>query len=79
MKKTVAVVLAALAAGVVFGASRIDVAPGDNLVAVLASLTGLSSENPVTVQLAAGTYTVANSGVADDAEWMFTLEEGVFL
>ena len=79
MKKTVTVVLAALAAGVVFGASRIDVAPGDNLVAVLASQTGLSSESPVTVQLAAGTYTAENSGVADDAEWMFTLEEGVIL
>ena len=59
--------------------SRIDVAPGDNLVSVLGALTEISADNPVTVQLAAGTYTAANSGVAEDAEWMFTLEDGVIL
>ena len=59
--------------------SQIDVALGDNLTAVLASLNELSADNPVTVNLAPGTYTAENSGVADDAEWMFTLEEGVIL
>ena len=57
----------------------LDVAPGDDLVSVLASLTGLSADNPVTVKLAAGTYTAENSGVTGDPDWMYTLEEGVVL
>ena len=58
---------------------KYDVAPGDDLAAILASLTGLSSDNPVTVNLAEGTYTAENSGVSDGAEWMYVLEEGVIL
>ena len=59
--------------------NSIPLAPGDDLVACLASLAGLDASNPVTVDLAAGTYTAENSGVADDAEWMFTVPSGVVL
>ena len=69
----------ALEPAVVRVVEKYDVAPGDDLASILASLTGLSSDNPVTVNLAEGTYTAENSGVADGAEWMYVLEEGVIL
>ena len=78
MKRILMAVAAACAAGGAFAETR-NLAPGDDLVACLASLEGLSADNPVTVNLAAGTYTAENSGVADDAEWMFTVPPGVVL
>ena len=53
--------------------------PGDDLVAMLAQMQGLSADNPVTVSLAEGLYTAENSGVRTDNGWMFAVPAGVVL
>ena len=57
----------------------VALSPGDDLVATLAQMQGLSADNPVTVSLGEGLYTAENSGVKTDGGWMFAVPAGVVL